>query len=428
MRNSLHVLLNTQFFPDFCNFIHFSSNGRFFLWVAICLWIGIGGETMVVFAQESKNLEQQKKHLMKDISLTRQLLKNTRSNRVISLNDLKLLQKQVENREKMIQTVQKQLDLVNVDIIETDYQIDSLATVLEEMRGEYAELIRHAYLSNNAYNRLLFLFSADSFNEAYQRLKYLQYYTDYRKNQVAQIELMKKELLENRQLLEVEKQEKKELLATEEQQRSALKLEETQKNAMVEKLQQKEQYLKSKLNQKKQAIEELDRQIRAIIAKVTADEAPVSVLPNKKMTVDLQKLSGDFEKNKGKLPWPVDNGIITGKFGKQRHPILKHITLTNNGLDIATKKGSVARALFEGKVSNTLYSPTFQWAVIVKHGQYFTVYSNLEEVQVSKGDEITTRQAIGSVYTDVSEGKTEVHLEVWKGNDKLNPIKWIYKR
>ncbi len=430
MRNSLRTLLKVdiKFFSDFCNSISFSSNNSFFLWVVIFLLIGIGGNTIAVFAQENKNLEQQKKQLTKDISLTRQLLKNTQSNRAISLNDLKLLQKQVQNREKMIQTVQKQLDLVNVDIIETDYQIDSLSTVLEEMRGEYAELIRHAYLSNNAYNRLLFLFSADSFNEAYQRLKYLQYYTDHRKNQVAQIELMKKELLENRQLLEVEKQEKKELLITEEQQRSALKLEETQKNAMVKKLQQKEHYLKNKLDQKKQAIEELDRQIRAIIAKVTADEPPVSVLPNKKMTVDLQKLSGDFEKNKGKLPWPVDNGIITGKFGKQQHPILKHITLTNNGLDIATKKGSVARALFEGKVSNTLYSPTFQWAVIVKHGQYFTVYSNLEEVQVSKGDDITTRQAIGSVYTDVSEGKTEVHLEVWKGNDKLNPIKWIYKR
>ncbi len=381
-----------------------------------------------LLAQEKKNLEQEKIQLAKDISLTRQLLKNTQNNRTLSLNDLKLLQKQVQNREKMIQTVQQQLDLLNVSITETDYQIDSLSTVLEGIKGEYAELIRHAYLSNNAYNRLLFLFSSDSFNEAYKRLKYLQYYTSHRKNQVGQIELMKKELLNKRMQLQTEKEEKKELLVAEQQQRLALKVEEEQKNAMVKKLKQKESYLKKKLNQKKEAIEELDRQIRAIIEKVTADETPINALPNKKMTLDLQKLSADFEKNQGTLPWPVDNGIITGKFGKQRHPVLKHITLTNNGLDIATKKGEVARALFEGKVSNTLYSPTFQWAVIVKHGGYFTVYSNLEEVMVSKGDNITTRQAIGRIYTDVNEGKTEVHLEVWKGNEKLNPIKWIYKK
>ena len=386
------------------------------------------GNTTGLLAQEEQGLERQKQQLTKDIALTRQLLKNTQNNRYISLNDLKLLQKQVQNREQMIQTVQQQLDLINANIVETDYQIDSLSTVMEEVRGEYAELIRQAYLSNNAYNHLLFLFSADSFNEAYQRLKYLQYYTSHRKNQVKQIELMKKELLQNRMILETEKKDKKELLIAEQQQRLALKVEEEQKNEMVKKLKQKERYLKSKLTKKKQAIEELDRQIRAIIAKVTEDEAVTKPLPDRKMTVDLQKLSTDFEKNRGKLPWPVDQGIITGKFGKQQHPILKHITLTNNGLDIATKKGSPARALFEGKVSNTLYSPTFQWAVIVKHGQYFTVYSNLEEVQVGKGDDITTRQALGTVYTDESDGKTEVHLEVWKGNEKLNPIKWIFKK
>lgn len=382
-----------------------------------------------LFAQEKKTLERQKTQLAKDISLTQQLLKNTQNNRTISLNDLKLLQKQVQNREKMIQTVQLQLDILNESITETDYRIDSLSTVLEEIKGEYAELIRHAYLSNNAYNRLLFLFSSDSFNEAYQRLKYLQYYTSHRKNQVNQIEVMKKELLNHRLALEEEKKQKKELLVAEQQQRLALKVEEEQKNAMVKKLKQKESYLKNKLNEKKAAIEELDKQIRAIIEKVTADETSVNALvPDKKMTLDLQKLNADFEKNQGKLPWPVDNGIITGKFGKQQHPILKHITLTNNGLDIAAKKGSIARALFEGKVSNTLYSPTFQWAVIVKHGGYFTVYSNLSEVLVKKGDDITTRQEVGRIYTDASEGKTEVHLEVWKGNEKLNPAKWIYKK
>lgn len=399
-------------------------NSQNLILVLLILILGVTN----VFAQQKKSLERKKGQLAKDISLTRQLLKNTQNNRTISLNDLKLLQKQVQNREKMIQTVQQQLGLLDVSITETDYQIDSLSTVLEEVRNEYAELIRHAYMSNNTYNRLLFLFSSDSFNEAYQRLKYLQYYTSYRKSQVEQIGFMKKELLNNRMLLEEEKIQKKELLVTEQQQQLALKVEEEQKNSMVKKLKQKEGYLKKKLNNKKAAIEELNRQIQKIIAKVTADEKPINKTPNKKMTVNLQKLSTNFKKNQGKLPWPVDNGIITGKFGKQKHPILKHITLTNNGLDIATKKGSSARALFEGKVSNTFYSPTFQWAVIVKHGEYFTVYSNLAEVAVKKGDDITARQAIGTVYTDAGEGKTEVHLEVWKGNDKLNPIKWIYKK
>jgi len=397
-----------------------------YLFVLLALFLCIQN----TYAQDKKGLEGQKTRLAKDIAFTRQLLKSTQTNRSISLNDLKLLQKQVQNREKMIQTMQQQLDLLSSNIEETDAQIDSLAIVLEDFRGEYAELIRHAYLSNNAYNRLLFLFSSHSFNEAYQRLKYLQYYTSHRKNQVTQIELMKQQLLDNRQLLEVEKEEKKELLLSEEQQRLTLKVEEEQQGIMLKKLKKKEHYLKSKLSKKKQAIEELDRQIREIIEKVTADEAPILVLPNKNAspTVDIAKLSSNFEKNRGKLPWPVDNGIITGKFGKQQHSVLKHITLTNNGLDIATRNGETARALFEGKVSNTLYSPTFQWAVIVKHGEYFTVYSNLEEVQVNKGDDITTRQMIGTVYTDEDEGKTEVHLEVWRGSEKLDPIRWIYKK
>ena len=380
-----------------------------------------------------EDLETEKKKLYEEIKTSQKLLSATRSDKEVSLNDLKLLQTQISSREHIINNIIMQISLLDKSIFTTIDQIDSMEVALEQLKLDYAETIRNTYLTQSAYNKMMFLFSAKDVNEAYRRFKYMQYYSDFRRRQVQQIETTKQTLEENLIRIELEKVEKEELLENEQKERDILDEEYEEKAVLIKELRKQEVQLKKNLKNKESALEELDRQIRDIIEQATAhlrDQLDTGVEDDKGGGTAIPKdaLSKDFASNKGKLPWPVDDGVVTAKFGRNRHPVLKHISTNNNGLDIATTPSAHVRSLYEGKISNILFSPSFQWAVIVKHGNYFTVYANLKEIFVNKGEAVIMKQPLGTVYTDDEQRKTEVHLEIWRGSNKLNPIHWIYEK
>ena len=390
-----------------------------------------------VFGQSKKELLKEKHLLYSEIDIAQKLLRSTKDNKKNSLNELVLLQKKIDNRHEIIANIEQHVQLLADNMNGIATQVDELENKIEFIKAEYAEMLRESYLSQNDYSQLMFLFSATDFNDAYRRFKYMQYYREHRKNQLQDILAMKDTLQSKLHTLAKEKTEQDELLLSEKNEKRVLENERQEQKQLIGNLKKTEKQIRQKLAEKEKALSELNEQIRNIIANATKiDDTPppktavkneISRKPTHQPIAD-NKLTDLFSKNKGKLDWPVYEGVITSKFGKNKHPVLKNITTTNNGIDIATQKGTSVTAIFEGTVSNILFNPTFQWAVIVKHGDYFTVYANLEEVRVAKGNQIGIGQKIGTVFTNWESGKTAVHLEIWEKNQKLNPIYWIRKK
>jgi septal ring factor EnvC (AmiA/AmiB activator) len=267
---------------------------------------------------------------------------------------------------------------------------------------------------------------------------------EYRRQQAKAIEIAIGELQQKKDDLQQSKEEKMSLLQRQTAQKTNLMLEKQQKDSAVAALQDKEKKLNSKAVEKNKAIQQLNHKIQAIIedekkqAKKRAEEqakknknntTSVSVSKKSNETMPLtpaeQALSNDFSGNKGKLPWPVEKGHIIGQFGKHPHAVLKGVMVENNGVDIRSVPGAQARAIFGGTVVSVFYLPTTQNCVIVKHGEFFTVYSNIETVTVKTNQTITIKQSLGTLHTDKNEDMTKVHLEIWKGKDKMDPETWL---
>lgn len=390
------------------------------------LIIGFSCIAITAEAQTKKELETRKKQLYREIDATQRLLKNTQNSKSASLNEMILLERKVSIREQVINNIEGELSLLDQNIANTARQLDSLNNQLNMLKNAYAHSVRQTYLAQNNYSRLLFLFSAKSFNNAYRRIKYMQYYRQHRKNQMVDIEKTQQKLTSKAESLKREKIEQVGLLENAQKEQNALKEEKAQKNSVYRQLKGKEKQIKSALNDKQRAVDDLNRQIQSIVmAAISSEKRSSSRTAPKDISPESLKLSADFSKNKGKLIWPVSDGVITGYFGTHAHPVLKNIYTTNNGIDISTDPNSTVQSIFDGKVINILFNPNFHWAVIIKHGNYFTVYTHLREVLVAKNDVVRMNQKIGTVNTNSEDGKTEVHLEIWEGANKLNPAKWL---
>lgn len=385
-----------------------------------------------LFAQSKKELEGKKKQLQKEIKQTESLLNETKKNKKLSLNQLVTLNKKISVREQLIQTIQAEIRIAEKQIKENKDVITSLENDLQKLKEEYARMIYYAYKNQDAYSRIMFVFSAQDFSQAYRRLKYMQQYSFYRQKQAEMIE--KTQELLNKKVAELEdkKRQKQQLLGIEEQEKQVLAKEKTEQEKTLTQLQEQEKELLKKIREKEQEQKQLQLAIQRIIEeeirKSREKAKSDGTKPAEKgltLTPEAQKLSNTFEANKGKLPWPVAEGIITGKHGEQPHPVLKGITIKNNGVDISTKKDAPVRAVFEGEVTGLATVPGFGKVVMIRHGEYLSVYSNLRDVLVKKGDKIKTKQNIGVVETD-DNGKTEVHFEIWKGSTLMNPETWLF--
>lgn len=392
----------------------FSLFNKAFSLLFIVLYIFISCN---LWAQKTKaKLQKDKQQLENDIAYTNKLLSETKKNKKISLNRLIILNNKINQREDLISTINTEIQDIDGKIIGNFKETSRLTNEIKCLKEEYAKMICFAYKNRNAFTRLMFLFASTDVNQVFIRLKYLQQYTHYRRKQAERI--MNASLLLNETIAQLKniKSGKSTLLKSKETEKSLLAQEKEEKNSAVKKLQQKEKNLIKSIKQKEKEAKKLQQFIEAIIAEEI-----------KKATETNLILSNSFTSNKGKLPWPTEKWIVTSTFGEHPHPVLTGIKVKNNGIDISTNSGAKVRAVFDGKVTGVISIPGANKAVIVRHGEYLTVYSNLAEVYVKTGDNVKTKQSIGLVFTDDDESKTELHFEVWYGKVLTDPLGWLVK-
>jgi septal ring factor EnvC (AmiA/AmiB activator) len=418
------------------------------LFVCLVLFHGM------LFSQQTNKrdkLQQTKKQLEQEIRYTNDLLETTQKNKQLSVNRVKILRKQIKTREGLIRAINEELNSMEVQLTVEKLQIERMSKQLQELKAEYARMIYHAYRTMNGHNKLMFIFSAKDFNQAYQRLKYYQQYTAYRRTQAAKIVASQRQINQHRQELEDIRGQKLTLMDSQTREKQKLDREKEEKDKAVKEFSTKEKQLLATLKAKQQSAQKLNDEIeKSIYAEIKAaaernrkkesaekkssgktntDKAKVPAAPSKlELTPVEVQLSSSFSANYGKLPWPCERGFISENFGEHAHPLLKNIKVKNNGVDIMTDQGAPIRAVFGGRVSKVMSFQQLNKVVIIRHGEYLTVYSNLGEVTVREGDEVKAKQIIGKIENSSDDQRPELHFELWKGKTILNPESWLANR
>lgn len=385
--------------------------------------------TVLGNGQSLDELRKKKQKTNEQIKYTTRLLEEAKKNEKKTLNKYNILNKQIELRTSLISGINSEVGVIEGFIDQNAWLVSSLNADLEELKKEYANMIVFAQRNQTNYSKFLFVLSSNSFNQAYKRLMYLKQYTEYRKKQAELIQWMRDLIQLKVKNLERQRTEKETLLQAKKQEANQLNQEKKQQGQYLTSLQQKQKEFEKKLREQQRIDAQLSREIQKIIeeeiqkAKKKAKETGKT---SYEMTPEEKLASGQFEQNKRRLPWPVERGVITDHFGVHQHPVLKNIQVKNNGVDISTAQGAKARAVFAGEVSRVFVVTGGNYAVIIRHGKYLTVYSNLVNVQVKSGDKVAIKQTIGTIGTDnEDEGKTVLKFQIWKENVKLDPEDWI---
>lgn len=395
-------------------------------------------------AQTKSALEEKRKKLTKEIEITSSLLKKTKKNKTAAYDQYVTLQNQIERRESLVQTIENEVVASEENILRNLTIIQSLEQDLEKMKQEYGKLIRNSFRRQYYANPLLFILSSDNLNQAFRRWLFLRKYNRFRNGQVVAIAATQEMLSKKINSIETEKQEKESLLLEMVGQKSKLQKELEEKNGLLKALINDEGKLRQELKQKQAERAQLDRMIESVIsaeiAKKIAKEnvqkdvrennrkraAPEESNTNSKNLEKVEDLaSNQFKKLRGKLPWPVEGGVIARSFGRQKHPTLKNIEITNNGIDIRSTEEAPVKSIFEGAVAGVQYIPGHDYTVILQHGNYYSVYSNLSETSVNKGDKVNAGAVLGKLSTNPISGAAELHFELWQEKERLNPANWI---
>ena len=402
------------------------------------------------WAQSSAQLKKQREALTREIELLNNTLRSTSKDKSLSLKKVNALNAQINLRVKKINTINTEMALIEKQINKNTNTIRSLQAELAKLKKGYASMVQFAFRNQSAYNKLMFLFASNDFNQAYKRLKYLQQFSDSRKKQAQEIEDTQKSIEQKIAELAANRKEKVVLLTDQEKEKKTLDGQKSVKSRALNDLTKKEKQYKQELNKKQQEdarlaraiqtairreIEEARRKAEEEARRLAAEEAkknPNAKAPEKTArttdkeallsTPEAAKLAADFTGNRGRLPWPVASGSITQGYGQYTYG--KGVKVSSNGLTIRTAAGAAVRAVFDGVVS-TVFQMQNQYAVIVRHGNYFTVYQNLKSVSVSKNQKVTVKQTIGTVAVDPTEGTSDLHFEIWQGTSPINPSSWL---
>lgn len=380
----------------------------------------------MVNGQTKEELQLQKQKAFEEIKLAKELMEKTAEKRSSSLQQIRILQQGINSRARLISTLEQEVKMIDRDIAETQNQIVSLTRENEKNKEEYARLIYYAYRNLTNYEKLMYILAGANISQSYQRYKYLKYISDYRVQKAADIERLIAEMDSKKEELNNLRNEKLSILEEKEGEQEKLVSERGQQASMVQNLQQKEEELKRQIAEKERITRELEERIRSIIeeeARKAADENN----PYGALTPEQQLVGDDFRNNKGKLPWPVDRGIITTGFGNHEFPGLRGSNLRNNGVDINSEPGTRVRAVFEGEVTKVFAILGANYTVLIRHGAYLSVYQNLVNVRVKSGDKVLTKEILGEAFTDEGSGVSTVHFEVWQERNILNPEEWLSK-
>ncbi len=383
-----------------------------------------------LYAQEVSTIDAQEKRL-EEMERTATLLTATRKNKAAIIDEYYVLQEQIDQREKLTNSIQQEINYAARKMERSALAVDSLELELDKLKIEYDRMIRQAFRAKASNNELLFLFSSDSFEQALKRWRYMMQYGAYRKKQIRLIFETQAVLKEQISDLEKGKSQQERLLKSEESQNLAIQKAIGTKSKLLKKLKKEERFIAAILKEQKKAHEALNEALSTVIFDDIGPETSdtdfkeTSVAPSPPKKTLSNTITYQFSQNKGKMPWPIKNGVITRYFGNQAHPIHKKIVINNNGIDIKARSNRTVVSLEEGIVTAIQVVPGYLNTLILQHGDYYSVYSNLETIRVKKGDIVLAQQAIGEVGINPRKDYPELHLEIWKGKIRLNPVKWL---
>lgn len=409
-----------------------------------------------LYSQDRNKLEKEKIKLEKEIASMNKILNETKKTKKMSTSELRVLEKKIAQRKKLIKNINSQMGMLNNEIKSTQQSIGELCKEITILRESYAQMLRYAQKNKTNTDKLLFIFSSKDYKEAYQRYIFFRQFGDLQKEKLAQIQSKTNELSKRTNELELKRTNQEKLLQQELKNSKELNKEKTEKQKTVNQLQKKEKQLAKNLKDKQKQVKKLQQQIdNAIAAEVKkqkelaakkkqqmatntttnkkeaeANKAAIETAKKKNYTIattpEEVALSSSFEANKGKLPWPTSQGVIVSQYGVHKHPEVKGAVIENKGIDIRTTKGSTVRSIFKGEVSRVAKGPTGLLVVIIRHGEYMSVYANLKSVSVKNGQKVDTKQSIGIVSTN-EDGVSEYKFQIFKGTHHLNPSIWLSK-
>jgi len=378
---------------------------------------------------EQQKLEQRKAAIQREIDAANNLLKKAKKDKSNVLNVVNTINKKISNTQEIITITNKQANNITRNIVTNKREITKLEAEIKELKAVYAEMIVKAYKANNDQSRLMFLLSSENFLQAYKRVQYLKSYANYRKKQADEITLKSQQLASKTKGLETERERKAFILEENKKQRSELDKDKVQQNSLLAIVRKDESKYAAEIKSKNKERASIDREIKRLIdADIAAsNKGKTGAVAGKFfLTPEAKTLANNFKANRGKLPWPVDKGFIALGYGSQPSPILPSVQIQSNGLRIQTPEGTVVRAVFEGEVARVAKATNGVLTVYVRHGNYTSVYGNLRSVSVSTGDKVSTKQSLGSVFTD-RDGISELRFVLMEDTHTMNPASWILR-
>ena len=377
-----------------------------------------------------KTLEKQKKLLQAEIKQINTLLFNNSKREKSIISQVEDLNVKISVRTELVKVNNQQANLLTQQINVNQRDITNLRKELKELKKDYAEMIQKSYKSKSSQNRLMFLFSSEDFLQAYKRIQYMKQYTNFRKKQGEEITQKTKTLQSlNKALLE-QKAQKEALVMENREAQQELQRERKSQQRLIRGLKSKSRSLAIEIKQKQRKAAEIDKVIERLIREAIAASNKASGKSVKNafsLTPESRLLAANFVANKGKLPWPVEKGIVIQRYGTQPHPVVKTTMIKSNGVTIATTPKSEARAVFEGEVMTILSFKGSNPTILIKHGNYITTYKNMGKVYVKKGDKVKAKQPIGEIFTHPQTGKTTLQFSVFNALKPQNPKSWIYR-
>ena len=387
--------------------------------------------SMQAQSKRQAELEQRRQEILQEIQQINTLLIQGKQDQKSAITIVEDINYKIRVRQNLINITNQQANLLTREINQNQKTISEYRDKLKLLKEEYAAMIVKAYKSKSEESKVMFLLSSNNFQQAYKRLKYIKQYADYQKKQGEEIKRQTAKLQELNTNLLKQKEDKKKLIDENRKAKNALTKEMNEQETLVNAIKKNLSAYTKQVRTKQREADKIDKEIKKLIREAMASsntKAGKSASSNTfSLTPEDRALANSFNANKGKLPWPVEEGIVKMNYGTHPSPIDRSVTIKSNGVRIATNKGEIVRAVFEGTVNSIIVPKNGNLTIMIQHGNYFTVYKNLSKIYVKKGDKVSTKQNIGEVLTSKSSGETILSFLVFKGLETQNPAHWVYK-
>jgi len=377
-----------------------------------------------IYAQNSvENIRKQREKTLKEIEYANKLLEETRGKTKESLQEVNLINQKLKKRREYILTLEAESSLLDNNITDCEVHVNTVEKEIDRLKEGYADMVVRLYREKGSNFYLVYLMASENLNQLYRRFRFMKIYMSYIRTLKSNLESRKNDLVSRRNELISLKNEKSKLVSSTRSEYAVIKQESNRKTELLNSLRKKQGDIEKEIKEKERVARKLDNEITRLIESERRKAGKGSMKGN--LTPMDQIISNDFGKNQGKLPWPTQKGIISGRYGEHEHPDFKYVKIRNDGIYISTEKGQEVRSVFKGVVSKVFSIPGENYTVIIRHGEYFTLYHNLIDVKVKAGQRVETREVIGKIFTDGETKESTLYFQVWKETERNDPELWL---